>query len=208
MTDRWDRPEWVLGLGIYGRAAFEWRRRTTVVDPETLVRLRPELEVLDREVADQVRSAVQEVMNPDEDPSEAGAWDDLPVEVPVTSPEDLVAVTAALEITPCRTRVFQPVSTPGAPLGNGARPSPQHRQLLDSTSWLDRPSLDQLRADAAALAIAIKERGEEPLVLVDEGLVPATLVEPTALFPTELRVAHQILRHRLDRPVDLYLLFD
>jgi hypothetical protein len=198
----------VVRLGIYGRAAFEWRRATTVVDPTTLDRARSELQALDREVADRVRSAVQEVMDPDVDPSGMDDWGDLPVEVPVAGPEDLVAVTVALELTPCLARVFQPAPMAGAPFDNGRWPTQQHRLLLDSTSWLDRPGLDQLRDDAAALATAIRERGEDPLALADEGLVPATMAEPTALLPTELRVAHQTLRHHLHRPVDLYLLFN
>jgi hypothetical protein len=206
-TASWrDRPTWVFDLGPYGRAAYEWRRQMAPSSLEPLEKLRAELQLIDRTVADHVRSGVQEWLQARRDPGIVLV--DPPAELIVAESDQVPAATRAIEIRPCLELVFQPApNAPGAPTDDGIMPTLPQRDLLMTETWELRPDLDDLRQAAAELAQAIDERhSTDRLTLLDA--CRNCLTEPTALFPTEIRVATQSLRQHLGRPIDLYLVFD
>ncbi|MGF1600106.1 MAG: hypothetical protein ACFCVK_24915 [Acidimicrobiales bacterium] len=197
----WDRPDWVMELGIYGRAAYEWRRARAPMsldlleDPVTMFRL------IDSTVSDQVRRVVQDWIRYRADTSVT--VDNLPPEFAETEEDQITAATRAAEIRPCLDLVFLPALPAPGDLIDGFRPSVLEVELLTTISWEQRPSLGELRMVALDLADELNER--DLLGSVNSGeCLPLTC--PTALFPTEVRVVNQYLATLLYRPVDLYLI--
>lgn len=196
----WDRPTWVMDLGIYGRAAYEWRRALAPMtidlldDPVTMLRL------IDQTVSDRVRRVVQAWLR---DRHEPGVTvETLPQEFAEDEADQIVAATRAAEIRPCLELVYLPAPAAPGDLVEGTKPSPLQVDLLATTTWETRLTLDDLRWAARDLAEALSEGKPEALTGNDHH----RLTTPTALFPTEVRVAEQRLSHLLGRPVDLYRL--
>ena len=198
----WERPSWVMELGIYGRAAYEWRRAVDVMsldlmdDPVTLFRM------VDQTVSDRVRRSVQEWLRHREDPSVAVG--DLPSEFAEAEEDQVTAATRAAEIRPCLELVYLPAPAAPGDLIGGVKPSALQVALLTTSTWELRPTLDDLRLAATDLAEALLAGETAEILRHETGL----LTTPTALFPTELRVATQTLSQRLGRAEDLYLLFN
>jgi len=196
----WDRPTWVMDLGIYGRAAYEWRRALAPMtidlldDPVTMFRL------IDQTVSDRVRRVVQTWLRERHQPGVT--VETLPQEFAEEEADQIVAATRAAEIGPCLELVYLPAAAAPGDLVEGTRPSPLQIELLSTTTWETRPTLDDLRRAARDLAETLSE--DEPA----EPTGNRRLTTPTALFPTELRVASGRLSHLMGRPVDLYLLFN
>jgi hypothetical protein len=207
-----DRPSWVMELGLYGRAAYEWRRAQwllgtldEVSDPVAMFRS------IDRAVGDTVRQTVQRWLQARTEATGVEVAG-LPAVFAVDEQDQLLGATQAAEIRPCLDLVYQPaLPAPGAVMGQ-TRPSRSEAELLATTSWETRPSMGDLRAAAVELAEAIldEEMDGEPwsAEVVRASSAHCWLIEPTALFPTEIRVGTQALAARLDRPVDLYLMFN
>ncbi len=199
----WERPPWVAELGIYGRAAYEWRQAVDPMsldlmdDPVTLFRM------VDHTVSDRVRRGVQVWLRARDDQDLIVA--DLPEEFAGTEDDQVMAATRAIEIAACLELVFLP--TPEAPgdLVGEVKPSALQVDLLTTSTWETRPDLDDLRMVAVGLADALLE-GVPPEKLTRNEFPPLTT--PTSLFPTELRVATRALNQRLGRTEDLYLLFN
>lgn len=198
----WDRPPWVSELGIYGRAAYEWRRAVDPMsldlmdNPVTLFRM------VDQTVSDRVRRDVQEWIRHRDDPSVVVG--DLAPEFAETEEDQMTAATRATEIRPCLELVFLPApAAPGDLIGE-VKPSVLQVELLTTSTWEFRPTLDDLRLAATDLAEALLTGQTAGTLRHHAG----QLTTPTALFPTELRVATQAMSKRLGRAEDLYLLFN
>ena len=197
----WERPDWVMELGMYGRASYEWRRARAPMtldlleDPVTMFRL------IDSTVADRVRWVVQDWIRYRGDTSTVIA--DLPQEFDETEEDQITAATRAAEIRPCLELVFLPTLEAPGDLIEGFKPSLLEVELLTTTSWEMRPHMEDLRLAARDLAEALLE-GDDPEMMT--GNEYKVLTTPTSLFPTELRVANQHLSKLLGEPVDLYLM--
>jgi hypothetical protein len=162
--------------------------------------------MIDQTVADQVRVEVQEWLQARQDPDLEIPG--LPPEFAAPASEQVPAATRAIEIRPCLELVFQPAPTaPSGPMDDGTWPTQNQRDLLATDTWETRPLLADLHLAAAELAEAIDEHDDDRLRLLE--MCPNNwLVEPVALFPTEVRVGTQALQRHLHRPVDLYRIFN
>ena len=199
----WDRPGWVLELGSYGRAAYEWRRALAPMsldlldDPVSMFRL------IDQTVSDRVRWVVQDWLAVRDDPTTM--VEDLPQEFAEAEADQIVAATRAAEIRPCLELVYLPAPAAPGDLVDGTKLTVAQVELLTTTSWETRPLLEDLRLAARELGDRLAD-GDHPEMFARADLLPLT--DPTAMFPTEVRVATQLLAARLGRPVDLYQMFN
>jgi hypothetical protein len=210
-----ERPAWVAGLGLYGRAAYEWRRALDpaglrlMEDPATV------LQEIDETVSDLVRHTVQAWLRARPDPSSTEVAG-LPPTLAVDDRDQVLTATQAAEIRPCLELVYRPApEAPGGPASEASQVSASRGQaeLLATKTWETRPTMTDLRQAATDLAETIAEEEKQGQAIPSaEVLIAASphcwLTEPTALLPTEVRVGTRALTERLGRPVDLYLLFE
>jgi hypothetical protein len=105
--------------------------------------------------------------------------------------------------------VFQPtITSPGGPMDDGTMPTRRQRDLLLTESWEYRPYVEDLLLAASEMAETINELGTTERWTLLDACLHNPLVEPTALFPTEVRVGAQSLHRLLGYPIDLYLVFN
>ncbi len=199
----WTRPTWVMELGPYGRASYEWKRAHVLMsldlldDPPMMFRL------IDQTTADEVRKTVQAWLTADR---ETAIVNQLPAEFAETQADQILAASRAAEIRPCLDLVYLPQPAAPGDLIESSRPSARQVDLLATATWETRPSFEDLRRESQGLAESINLHGMNAEMLRAYGR--PVLSDPVALFPTELRVAAAQLAKELGTAVDLYDLFN
>lgn len=199
----WARPTWVIELGPYGRAAYEWKRAHVPLSLDLLVDPISTFRLIDQTTADEVRRTVQTWMTAD---GETEIVNRMPAEFAEPERDQVLAATRAAEIQPCLELVYLPQPTAPGDLIEDSRPTSHQMDLLATTTWETRPAIEDLRRAAQNLAELINIHGLNPDPIQAD--TPNLLTDPAALFPTELRIATAQLANQLGTTVDLYELFN
>ena len=186
----YERPTWVLELGRYGRASYEWRRRVALDQLEMMEDPRGFFSTVEAEVSRQVRAdleAWQALADGEE-------LNQIPAEFAETNQE--LAAIRAIELRPCKELVLLPApESLGAPLLGETSLDPATMTLLEATSYETRPALGDLEE--------LGHRLEDQLTSLD--LHPAEIdFTPTAFLPTELIV----IQSQVTATTDLYVTFN
>lgn len=165
------RPEWVMNLGRYGRASYEWRRRVDLGHLEMIDDPKTYFSMVNTEVTRRVEADLEVWANL----ADNEEMDLIPRAFADRDQE--LAARRAIELRPCLELVMLPRPEPVGPLLGGVSLDEATMALLNATSYESRLAL----ADLDELGQDLQSH------LTDPDLHPAEIdFVPTALLPTEL----------------------